>query len=244
MFYLSNLLGLYPGNLFDTEEEINAAIVSLNNKNFGRVGTTNNPEGGWTYGQLINSWARVGNGENAYFSVKTMIQNRLYNNLWDWHTGGTYGAFQIDGNYGYSPGVGEMLLQSNLGYINLLPAISSDWANGSVDGLLAEGGFEVDMTWANQKLTNVSITSKNGGNCSVKNWTDGTMVVLDKDGNKIQTSYKNGICTFNTTAGNTYTVKGAPKFEVTPVRNADGTVSLSWEAEDGMTYTIKRRTVK
>lgn len=244
--HLSNLLGLYPGNLFDTEEEINAAVVSLNNKNFGRVGTSNNPEGGWTYGQLINSWARVGNGENAYFSVKTMIQNRLYNNLWDWHTYNSYGAFQIDGNYGYSAGVGEMLLQSNLGYINLLPAIPSEWANGSVEGLLAEGGFEVDMSWASKELTNVSITSKNGGSCSVKNWTDETMTVVDENGNKVETTYEDGICTFNTKAGSTYTVKSQalPQINASVSRNEDGTITLKWEAQEGVTYTIKRRTVK
>lgn len=252
--HLSNLLGLYPGNLFDTEEEINAAVVSLNNKNFGRVGTSNNPEGGWTYGQLINSWARVGNGENAYFSVKTMIQNRLYNNLWDWHTYNSYGAFQIDGNYGYSAGVGEMLLQSNLGYIDLLPAIPSEWANGSVEGLLAEGGFEVDMSWASNELTNVSITSKNGGSCSVKNWTDETMTVFDANGNKVETTYEDGIYTFDTKAGTTYTFEkenvdegeadSAPELNVTVSRNEDGTITLNWEGQEGVTYTIKRRTVK
>lgn len=244
--HLSNLLGLYPGNLFDTEEEINAAIVSLNNKNFGRVGTSNNPEGGWTYGQLINSWARVGNGENAYFSVKTMIQNRLYANLWDWHTYNSNGAFQIDGNYGYSAGIGEMLLQSNLGYMNLLPAIPSEWSDGSVEGLLAEGGFEVDMSWSDKNLTNVSITAKNGGKCSVKNWTEEAMVVTDQNGNKVETTYKDGICTFNTSAGSTYTVKSqaAPELNVLYERNADGTVTLTWNGQDGVTYTIKRRTVK
>lgn len=244
--HLSNLLGLYPGNLFDTEEEIKAAIVSLNNKNFGRVGTYNNPEGGWTYGQLINSWARVGNGENAYFSVKTMIQNRLYANLWDWHTYNTYGAFQIDGNYGYSAGVGEMLLQSNLGYLDLLPAIPTEWATGSVKGLLAEDGFEVDMSWADKSLTNVAITSKNGGSCSVKNWTDETMTVVDENGNKVETTYEDGICTFETNAGSTYTVKSEPipEFEVTAIRNEDGTVTLSWNGQEGVTYKITRKTIK
>ena len=244
--HLSNLLGLYPGNLFDTAEEINAAKVSLNNKNFGRVGTSNNPEGGWTYGQLINSWARVGNGENAYFSVKTMIQNRLYDNLWDWHTYNTYGAFQIDGNYGYSAGVGEMLLQSNLGYLDLLPAIPSVWATGSVKGLLAEGGFEVDMSWTGGVPTDVSVTSQNGGSCSVKNWTDGTMTVLDANGNKVDTTYENGICTFETSAGSTYTVKSveAVKLNVTAERNEDGTVTLNWNGQEGVTYTVKRKTIE
>ena len=241
--HLSNLLGLYPGNLFDTEEEVDAAIVSLNNKNFGRVGTYNNPEGGWTYGQLINSWARVGDGENAYFSVKTMLQNRLYDNLWDWHTYGSNGAFQIDGNYGYSAGVGEMLLQSNLGYINPLPAIPSEWADGSVSGLLAEGGFEVDMTWAAGEVSNMSITSTKGGKCSVKNWGDEQLTVLDTNGNKVEANLEDGIYTFDTDTGETYIIKAPSDLNLTAVRNDDGTVTLNWDAQDGVTYTVTRKKV-
>lgn len=234
--HLSNLLGLYPGNLFDTETEINAAIVSLNNKNFGRVGTSSNPEGGWTYGQLINSWARVGNGENAYYCVSQLLKNRVYANLWDYHTSGTYGAFQIDGNYGYSAGVGEMLLQSNLGYIDPLPALPSAWASGSVSGLLAEGNFTVDMTWADSKLTNMTVTSNAGGNCSVK--LDADMLVRDASGNVVASSTEDGtVVTFATTAGESYTIESTT-LKVSVSRNYDGSVALTWNAQSGVTYTV------
>lgn len=252
--HLSNLLCLFPGNLIDTEEEVNAAIVSLNNKNFGRVGTSNNPEGGWTYGQLIPSWARVGNGANAYFSVKTMIQNRLYNNLWDWHTKSTYGAFQIDGNYGYSAGVGEMLLQSNLGYINPLPAIPDEWSDGSVNGLLAEGGFEVDMTWAAKALTSLTVTSTKGGTCSVKYpaLAEGKELKITSGGAAVSYELSDGIYTFDTTAGSTYLFSvedtegetpdpSIPSLNATATRNADGTVTLNWTSAEGVTYTITRK---
>lgn len=203
--HLSNLLGLYPGNLFDSEEEINAAKVSLKNKNFGRTGTSNNPEGGWTYAQLINSYARVGDGTNAYYSVSQMIKNKLYSNLWDWHDGGNYGRFQIDANYGYTAGVGEMLLQSNLGYLNLLPAIPDEWANGSVSGLLAEGGFEVSMSWENKEIQTGSIRSTKGGECVVK--LDADKAIYDESGNVAAHAGENGRATFATAAGATYTIK-------------------------------------
>lgn len=256
--HLSNLLGLYPGNLFDTEEKINAAIVSLNNKDFGRVGTSGNPDGGWTYGQLINSWARVGDGANAYYSVSQLLKNRVYNNLWDYHTYNTYGAFQIDGNYGYSAGVAEMLLQSNLGYINVLPALPDDWANGSVSGLLAEGGFEVNMSWKDSKLTAMTVTSTKGGTCSIKGnkGNDGeTLVVTDSNGTTIScTREENDIYTFDTTKGASYTISyqtetpsetpsETPDLGLTGTRNADGTVTLNWTAKEGVTYTIIRKEV-
>ena len=234
--HLSNLLGLYPGNLFDTEEEINAAIVSLNNKNFGRVGTSNNPEGGWTYGQLIGSWARVNDGENAYYCVSQLLKNRVYANLWDYHTYGTYGAFQIDGNYGYSAGVAEMLMQSNLGYIDLLPALPDAWANGSVNGLLAEGNFEVSMTWADGVLESAKITSGSGGECSVK--LDAGMIVRDASGQVVASSAEDGMtATFSTTAGSIYTVENT-SLKVEASRDYTGSVVLTWNSQDGITYTI------
>lgn len=246
--HLSNLLGLYPGNLFDTDEEIAAAKVSLNNKNFGRVGTSSNPEGGWTYAQLIGSWARVKNGENAYFCISQMLKNRLYVNLWDYHAYGTYGAFQIDGNYGYSAGVAEMLLQSNQGYIEVLPALPEEWSDGSVSGLLAEGNFEVSMSWKDSVLTDMSVKAKKAGNCSIKSKDNETLKIADADGNIVETTCKDGIYTFSASAGTTYTVTSEKTSEpvnlnLKAVRNDDGSVTLTWDAADGVTYTITRKKV-
>ena len=243
--HLSNLLGLYPGNLFDTEEEIDAAIVSLNNKNFGRVGTSNNPEGGWTYAQLIGSWARVKNGENAYFCISQMLKNRLYANLWDYHTYGTYGAFQIDGNYGYSAGVAEMLLQSNQGYIDALPALPEEWSTGSVSGLLAEGNFEVGMTWENNVLTEMIIKAGTAGGCSIKGKTGETLKIQDADGKIVEASCENNIYTFAAETGASYTVttETIPELNLRAVRNEDGSITLTWDAAEGVTYTITRKKV-
>lgn len=237
--HLSNMLGLYPGNLFDTEEEINAAVVSLKNKNFGRVGTSNDPEGGWTYGQLINSWARVGDGANAYFSVQKMIKNRLFENLWDYHAPD---YFQIDGNYGYSAGVAEMLLQSNLGSIDFLPALPTEWANGSVKGLRAEGGYTVDMTWADGKLTSATVTPDQAGKCAVKVGANQKVTVSAGD-ITVSGTTQNGNFYFDAVAETAYTVTYTEKepIHLTSQRSEDGKVTLTWEAKEGVTYTITRK---
>lgn len=156
--HMSHLLGLYPGDLIsvDTPEWMDAAIVSL--KDRGDVST------GWGMGQRINTWARTGDGEHAYELIRSLFNNGIYPNLWDTHP-----PFQIDGNFGMTSGVSEMLLQSNQDYINLLPAIPDEWADGSASGFVARGNFLVDMQWADGSLTDVSITSQNGGVCVMQN---------------------------------------------------------------------------
>lgn len=200
--HLSNLLGLYPGNLFDTEEKKNAAYVSLMNKQFGRVGTKLNPEGGWTYAQMMNTWARLGNGDNAYFSFERMIQNRLYDNLFDYHKYGKYGAFQIDANYGCTAGVCEMLVQSNLGYIEILPALPKEWSSGSFEGITAEGAFEIDARWENMKLTGACVTSRKGQKCKIKISDD--ISVTDENKAGIVSERNGDIIEFETVAGGKY----------------------------------------
>lgn len=202
--HLSNLLGLYPGNLFDTTEKKDAAYVSLMNKQFGRVGTKLNPEGGWTYAQLMNTWARLGNGDNAYFSYERMIQNRLYDNLFDYHKHGKYGAFQIDANYGCTAGVCEMLVQSNLGCIEILPALPAEWSEGSFSGIKAEGAFEISAEWKNSKLVKAEIVSLKGGKCRIK--SAGSIVVTDTEGNAVTLERNADIIEFESEPENKYII--------------------------------------
>ena len=165
--HLSNLLGLFPGECIASREELAAAKVSLNHKNFGKVGANgSDPEGGWTYGQMIPAWARVGEGENAYFCISQMISNRLFENLWDFHK---EAIFQIDGNYGYSAGVAEMLLQSHHVVLRLLPALPRCWASGSFSGLLAQGAVEVSACWQDGRLTEAALLPKRDGSIRIKN---------------------------------------------------------------------------
>ena len=241
--HLSNLLGLYPGDIIDTPEKIAAAKVSLNHKNFGAVGETgNNPDGGWTYGQLINSWARVGEGNNAYFCVSQLIKNKLFNNLWDFHNPA---IFQIDGNYGYSAGVAEMLVQSNLDYIKFLPAISSDWADGKVEGLLTEGNFEIGMEWKNSQVKEATIKAKKNSKCSFESpFGAKDFRIKDSNGNNVAFTQKDGIYSFDAKANTTYTIKAVPELRLQATRDKSGKVILTWDAQPGVEYKISREEIK
>ena len=248
--HLSNLLGLFPGDLIASQKEIDAARVSLDIKDFGKVGATGaNPEGGWTYGQMIPSWARVGDGANAYFCVNQMIKTRLFENLWDYHNDA---IFQIDGNYGYTAGVGEMLMQSNRDVIRLLPAVPEQWAKGSVSGLLAEGGVEVAMSWQNQKVTEATLTAKQSGTIQVQNPFGGTQLLVN---NEAVTCGENGIAAIEAVAGQTYKLTAAgntpeppqpevPEQKVEAQRDTAGKVTLTWEAKPDVTYEIFRKEIQ
>ncbi len=157
--HISHMLGLFPGDLIteDNAEWFAAAKVSMQNRT--DVST------GWAMAQRINSWARLGEGNKAYELIKNLFSNGIYANLFDYHDPQ---YFQIDGNFGYTSGVTEMLLQSNAGYINFLPAVPDDWAVGSVSGLVAQGNFEVGMNWSDKVLRSATIKSNKGGTVVVQ----------------------------------------------------------------------------
>lgn len=166
--HISQLYDLFPGNtanLRNSPELYKAAVEVL--KSRGDEGT------GWSEAWKLNCWARLEDGNHAYDLIKLLITpvsgetwsagGRLYDNLWDAHP-----PFQIDGNFGLTSGIAEMILQSQNNEIVLLPAIPDIWTEGNVSGLCARGGFEVDQTWSDGKLTWATVKSKNGGLCNVR----------------------------------------------------------------------------
>ena len=199
--HMSHLLGLFPGDLIsvDNNEFMDAAIISLLKRGDNATG--------WGMGQRLNAWARTGDGNHAYQIIKAFFKSGAYPNLWDAHA-----PFQIDGNFGYTSGVAEMLLQSNMGYLNLLPALTDDWTDGKVSGLVGRGNFEVDMEWHALSLTDVEITSKAGGDCTLQYVNISEAKVLDSEGNEVPTTTINkDRISFATTEGETYTVEEIPE---------------------------------
>lgn len=166
--HVSHLYGLYPGNQispYTTPELFEAAKQSLIYR--GDQAT------GWSIGWKVNLWARLLDGDHAYKIIQNMLtlavpgkhDGRTYPNLFTAHP-----PFQIDGNFGLTAGVAEMLVQSHDEAVHLLPALPELWSTGSVSGIVARGGFEIDMTWNDGSLEETIITSKQGGNLRIRSY--------------------------------------------------------------------------
>ena len=154
--HASHLVGLYPGNLFSYkgQEYLEAARASLNDRGDGGTG--------WSKANKINLWARLGDGNRAHKLLAEQLKTSTLPNLWCSHP-----PFQIDGNFGASSGMAEMLLQSHTAYLVPLAALPDAWSTGSVSGLMARGHFEVSMRWADKKLLQLTILSRSGGDLRV-----------------------------------------------------------------------------
>ena len=236
--HLSHMLGLFPGDLIsvDTPEWFEAARVSMEYRT--------DESTGWGMGQRINTWARLGDGNKSYKLITDLFKKGILTNLWD-----THAPYQIDGNFGYTSGVAEMLLQSNMGYINLLPALPDVWADGSVDGLIARGNFEVSMDWADGAVTRADILSKNGGTATVQMDNASLATVVDEEGNVVELkSLSKDKISFETKAGKTYTIKDVPKSVTIPSgltaeRTVDEGIDLTWNAIDveAVKYNVYRQ---
>ena len=246
--HMSHLLGLFPGDLItiDNSEYMEAAKTSLRYRCFkGNVLQSNT---GWAIGQRINSWARTGDGNTTYQLVELQLKNAMYANLFDYHA-----PFQIDGNFGNTSGVDEMLLQSNstftdtdgkkyVNYTNILPALPDAWADGSVSGLVARGNFTVGTTWKNGKATEVKLTSNKGKQAAVKITAGGAQNYEVKNGDtavnaKVVTNADGAsLLVFDTTAGTTYTITKKASANV-PVTGVTVTGANTATAGDTVTLT-------
>lgn len=204
----SNLFGLHPGkriSTIKTPELAQAAKVSLLAR--GDVST------GWSMAWKMNFWARLQDGDHAYKILNNFITlaggsgvnynegGGVYANLFCAHP-----PFQIDGNFGYTAGVTEMLLQSQTDEIQLLPALPKAWQKGDVQGLHARGDFEItDMEWKDGKITKLVIKSLAGGACSLRSPNALAANAANVSGTKLNSDFK---YQFDTFAGKTYVFNG------------------------------------
>ena len=156
--HLSHLIAVHPGRQISpltTPKFAEAAKVSMNARGDGATG--------WSKAWKINIWARLHDGDRAHKLLSEMIRGNVYQNLYGFHP-----PFQIDGNFGYASGLLEMLVQSHMGQIHLLPSLPGAWPAGKIHGIQARGGFELDIDWQRGALTRAVIRSKKGQPCRIR----------------------------------------------------------------------------
>lgn len=155
--HVNHLFGLHPGHTVSpvtTPKLAKASRVVLEHRGDGATG--------WSMGWKLNQWARLHDGNRSYTLYGNLLKNGTNDNLWDSHP-----PFQIDGNFGGTAGVTEMLLQSHLGFIHLLPSLPDVWHDGKFTGVRARGNFVVDMYWKDNNLTKAVIHSGSGLPCTI-----------------------------------------------------------------------------
>jgi len=204
--HVSQLVGLYPGNLINstTPAWLDAAKVTLEGRG------SFNERYGWVYAHKMGLYARVKDDKNAYDELQGLIRKCIFPNLWTSYDE----IYQAEANFGLTAGIAEMLLQSHEGYIEVLPALPIAWSNGSYKGLVAEGNFEVDVTWSDMLAKEINITSNKGGVAKVYYPSITKAKVVDSKGFNV--SYEvvgQNLIAFETKEGENYIITGFEKQE-------------------------------
>lgn len=220
--HISQLVGLTPGShiTHSTPAWLDAARLTLEMR--GDRST------GWALAHRLNAWARVGDGNHSYLLLQNLLRERTHPNLWDVHP-----PFQIDGNFGATSGMTEMLLQSHEGYVSLLPALPDAWKKFSFKGLKARGNFTVSCDYRDGKIQRCEIKSECGGTLKLRyEGFDNTNVLCD--GEAVSVVHDEFFVTFETEKGKVYlldgfkTIKKREEAEDFVSSWTDDGVGLSW----------------
>jgi alpha-L-fucosidase 2 len=198
--HISQLFALHPGELIDkhrTPELAAAARRTLERRLAHGGGHT-----GWSRAWIINFFARLGDGDTAYGHIRELLATSTYPNLLDCHP-----PFQIDGNFGATAGVAELLLQSHGGVIELLPALPAAWPDGEVTGLRARGAFGVDLAWRGGRLQQATVRAGSSGTCRIRSALP--LRVCDDEGVAVECRCEGAIFEFAAHAGRVYRISPA-----------------------------------
>lgn len=192
--HLSHLIAVHPGRQIcpeTTPEFADAAKVSMNARGDGATG--------WSKAWKISIWARLHDGDRAYKLLSEFMRKNVFDNLYGYHP-----PFQIDGNFGYAAGICEMLMQSHMGWIHLLPGLPKAWPEGEIRGICARNAFVLDISWKDNTLTRAVIRSKNGHPCRLH---APTPIAVTQNGKAIPLTREKNTIVFQTEPGENYLVE-------------------------------------
>ncbi len=239
--HISHMVGVAPGTQINsnTPAWLDAAGVSMDGRGDTYVG--------WGNVHRMMAWARIGNGDKCGYIADTVTNSNVFPNLLSGHNPND--CFQVEGVFGITAAMAEVILQSHEGYLSLLPALPPNWKNGCVKGLAARGNMTVDLTWKDNRLTETTVHPGLDGVCRVKYPTVTAAKVTDEAGKAVvATAEAEDILSFPVKAGVAYTLTAIPGYEVAAVpanlqvdESDPAAIRLRWDAaEEGAAYTVLR----